>query len=222
MKYLIITKRIWDKKNFLKLNKNILVIKSLKKEKIDSLKPKIIFFIHWSKIIEEYFFKNYLCIQFHASNLPMGRGGSPIQNQIIRGIKKTKISAFKIDKNLDRGPICLKKNFSLKGNLSNILKRMEKTCITMIKQIIKNKKLKFHEQKGKISFYKRRKKNDSAIFFQNLKNLNDCYDFIRMLDANDYPNAYVDNNKFRFSFKNVKRYKNYLTAETKIYINEKK
>ena len=43
-----------------------------------------------------------------------------------------------------------------------------------------------------------------------------------MLDAKSYPSAYLDNNKFRFIFKNVKRYKNYLTADTKIYLNEKK
>lgn len=222
MKYLIITKKIWNKKNFLKLSKKILVLRNLKKKKIDSLKPKIIFFIHWSKIIDEYFFKNYLCIQFHASDLPKGRGGSPIQNQIINGIKKTKITAFKIDKNLDHGPICLKKNFLLNGNLFNILKRMERTCVTMIKEIIKKKNLKFNQQKGKVSFYKRRKKRDSNIFFQDLKNLNNYYDFIRMLDAKSYPSAYLDNNKFRFIFKNVKRYKNYLTADTKIYLNEKK
>ena len=29
------------------------------------------------------------CICLHESNLPKFRGGSPIQNQIIKGIKKT-------------------------------------------------------------------------------------------------------------------------------------
>ena len=50
-------------------------------------------------------YNNFLCIQFHSSNLPSFRGGSPIQNQIIKGLLKTKISALKVEKRLDSGKI---------------------------------------------------------------------------------------------------------------------
>ena len=57
-------------------------------------------------------FSKYYCIQFHTSHLPYGRGGSPIQNLVLRGIKKTKISAFVIkNKKIDAGPIILQKKF---------------------------------------------------------------------------------------------------------------
>ena len=80
--YLIITKRIWDKRNFLNLNnKKFKVLFTLNKKKIQKFRPKIIFFIHWSKKISANFLKKNLCIQFHSSDLPRFRGGSAIQNQ---------------------------------------------------------------------------------------------------------------------------------------------
>ena len=109
MSYAIVTKRIWNKKNFVNLNKKIKIFKKLQKIKLKKLKPKIIFFIHWSQLIPKDIYSNYICIQFHASDLPKGRGGSPIQNQILKNISKTKISAFKVSKKLDAGPICMKK-----------------------------------------------------------------------------------------------------------------
>ena len=114
MKFIIITKKKWDPNNFMKLNNNIIVFDRINFSKIKKINPKIIFFIHWSKFIKETLFKKYLCIQFHSSNLPKGRGGSPIQNQILLNIKQTKISAFKVSDSLDSGPICLQHNLSLK------------------------------------------------------------------------------------------------------------
>ena len=96
MSYAIVTKKIWNEKNFRNLKKNIKVFKKLHKIKINKFKPKIIFFIHWSELIPEDIYTNYICIQFHASDLPKGRGGSPIQNQILKKILKTKITAFRV------------------------------------------------------------------------------------------------------------------------------
>ena len=44
----------------------------------------------------------------HPSDLPKFRGGSPIQNQIINGVKKTKISIFRINSEIDAGDIVAK------------------------------------------------------------------------------------------------------------------
>ena len=83
MKNIIITKKFWDKKNYKNLNKKFEIKNKLEKKFIQKNNPKYIFFIHWSKLIPENIYKNYNCIQFHSSNLPRGRGGSPIQNQIL-------------------------------------------------------------------------------------------------------------------------------------------
>ena len=109
MKYIIISKKKWNKENYKNLNKSFKFFTELKINRIKKISPRIIFFIHWSKKIPSKIFKNYLCIQFHSSNLPKFKGGSPIQNQILRNIKKTKITAFKVTDKIDSGDICLKK-----------------------------------------------------------------------------------------------------------------
>ena len=86
-----------------------------------------------------------MCIQFHSSNLPKFKGGSPIQNQIMNNIKKTKITAFKVNDKIDAGDFCLKKNLDLKGSANEIYIRMEKTCIAMIKKLTKKKENKFFQ-----------------------------------------------------------------------------
>ena len=80
MKFLIITKKKWKLDNFKDLNKNFTVSTTLNISKIKKLNPKIIFFIHWSKIVSKSIYEKFR-IQFH-SNFPKGRG-SPIENQIL-------------------------------------------------------------------------------------------------------------------------------------------
>jgi len=76
-------------------------------------KPNYIFFPFWSWIISPEIYDVWTCIGFHMTDLPYGRGGSPLQNLIIRGHKMTKISAFRIVEGLDAGPIYLKRDFDI-------------------------------------------------------------------------------------------------------------
>ncbi len=216
MKFLIITKKKWDKKNFFKLNKKIILHKKINTKKIHIIKPKIIFFIHWSKKIPKNIFSRFTCIQFHCSDLPKFRGGSPVQNQILRGVKKTKISAFRVSSRIDAGDICLKKNLVLNGRASEIYVRLEKLAIIMINTIINKKKLIFTKQSGRITYYKRRKPEDSNLRFAKKRNLKNVYDFIRMLDAKGYPGAFMKLNKFKIIFKNAEYKKKEIKGEFKI------
>ena len=133
-KYIIATTKDWNINQYYrsvyKKRKNWYLITDPKKltfAYVKSVKPKYIFFPHWSKKVNSKIINNYECVCFHETDVPYGRGGSPIQNQIIKGLNKTKISAFKIEKKLDSGKICLKRNLSLAGNASSIFKRMEKS-----------------------------------------------------------------------------------------------
>ena len=109
-------------KNFILVNGN----DNLTLSKIKKINPQFIFFPDWSWIVPNEIIKNYQCICIHESNLPKFRGGSPLQNQIIRGIKKTKSTAFLMNDKLDAGKILLKKDLSLDGTLDEIFHRMEK------------------------------------------------------------------------------------------------
>ena len=207
MKYVVISKKTWSK-SFLSLPKSIKYFKEINLDYLEKKNPKIVFFVHYSKIIPKSIFKKFLCIQFHASDLPKFRGGSPIQNQIIKGVKKTKVSCFKVTNKIDKGDICLKKNFYLNGKAEDIYKRLEKISISMIKQIIKKKKIKFVKQQGKSSYFKRRKKENSNLNTLYGTKLNQIFDFIRMLDAKGYPNAFLNFKKYKIIFNNAKIRKN--------------
>ena len=60
--------------------------------------PDMILWYGWSWIISEKIIENYFCVMLHPSPLPKYRGGSPIQNQIIRGEKYSKVTLFKMTK----------------------------------------------------------------------------------------------------------------------------
>ena len=216
-KHIIVTKKIWDKKNFNKINKKkYKIFNNINLNKFKKIKPEFIFFIHWSNFIKKNIYENFKCIQFHCSDLPKFRGGSPIQNQILKGINKTKITAFRISKKIDEGDFCKKEKINLNGNVSHILKRVEKKSIKMILNITNKKSLKFNKQKGKISKFKRRTAKDSDITLHKYQKLRKIYDFIRMVDGDGYPNAYLNLQKYKIIFKNSKFKKNNIIGEFKI------
>jgi methionyl-tRNA formyltransferase len=81
----------------------------------------------------------------------------------------------------------------------------------MINQIL-NKNIKPEPQIGKVTKFKRRTKDQSDIFF--LDGINQIYDYIRMLDCEGYPKAFIESHKFKFEFSNAK-----LTMNNQIQAN---
>ena len=216
MKYLIFTKVIWDttnknitsQKRFIR---NKIVLKEIKK-----INPQRIFFIHWSTLIPKDLYLNYECIQFHCANLPKFRGGSPVQNQILKGLKKTKLCAFKVEKKLDSGDLCLKKDLNLNGSAEDIFKRIENIAFKEIKTSLIKKNLKFKKQNGKSSFFKRRNPYQSKIP-NNINKITKIYDYIRMLDAKKYPRAFLNLKNFKVEFFNSLKKKDEIYGNFKIY-----
>ena len=176
-------------------------------------KPEIIFFPDWSWIIPNEIISNYKCICFHESNLPKFRGGSPIQNQIIRGITKTKTTAFIMNEKIDAGDIILQKNLSLEGSIQEIFSRMYENDYSLILKII-NGKYKRRKQSGKPTTYSRRKPKESELKSLN-HSVNYLYNFIRMLE-DPYPNAFIRIGKQKLVFKKAIYNNKKLSLEVKI------
>jgi len=202
--YLFCAYRDWALKLFQKLKKkypDMYLLSSPKKLTINYLKrkkPEIIFFPDWSWIIPNEIISNYKCICFHESNLPKFRGGSPIQNQIIRGVTKTKTTAFIMNEKIDAGDIILQKNLSLEGSIQEIFSRMSENDYSFILKII-NGKYKRRKQSGKPTTYSRRKPKESELKSLN-HSVNYLYNFIRMLE-DPYPNAFIRIGKQKLIFK---------------------
>jgi len=203
--FVLVSSKEWHIKEFHNEKKNLhgewFVIRKkedLNYENLQKINPRYIFFPHWSHLVSEEITNNFECVCFHETDLPFGRGGSPIQNLINKGYEKTKITALRMTKDLDAGPIYLKKDFSLLGLAEEIYIRSAKTIIQMIKEIIINNPIP-KKQTGEVLYFKRRNPQLSYIK-DDLKNIDQLFDFIRMLDSDGYPKAKLETNNFIFEF----------------------
>lgn len=174
--------------------------KDFNKENILNLNPDKIFFPHWSNLIETSIYSQWECIVFHMTDLPFGRGGSPLQNLIVRGYSTTKVSALKVVEEIDAGPIYLKKDLSLGGSAQTIFERTDKVIEQMIIEIVNNNLLP-KEQEGEVTLFKRRTPDQSDI--TELTSLQQVYNHIRMLDGEGYPKAYLEFGDFKIEFENA-------------------
>jgi len=164
---------------------------------LHDINPTYIFFPHWSFIIPSNVYENFICVVFHMTDLPYGRGGSPLQNLIQRKIYETKISALKVVKELDAGPIYIKKPLSLYGTAEEIYLRASDCIASMIAHILKENLIP-KKQEGDPVVFKRRTPEMSCV--DEVDNIEDLFDHIRMLDADGYPKAFLENEDFRFEF----------------------
>lgn len=162
------------------------------------IKAAYIFLPHWSDIISEDIIGNHECVIFHMTDLPYGRGGSPLQNLIVRGHKDTKISAIRASKGIDTGDIYLKKDLSLEGSATDIFARSSKIIEEMILEIVQKNPVP-EPQTGTPVIFKRRTPDMSSM--DQLTELNEVYDHIRMLDAEGYPHAFLESNDLKIEFK---------------------
>ena len=60
-------------------------------QRLSELNPEWVFLPHWSHLVPREVHERWPCVIFHMTDLPFGRGGSPLQNLIARGIYETKI-----------------------------------------------------------------------------------------------------------------------------------
>ncbi|MBF7066976.1 methionyl-tRNA formyltransferase [Campylobacter volucris] len=207
------------KQNFHNITFHLITQKSqLNIDFIKKINPKYIFFSHWSFFIPKNIYNNYECIVFHLGNLPFGRGGSPLQNLIIRGIYESKICALRVNEILDGGDIYLryKVKFS-KLKAQTIYEKISKIIYTKMIPIILTSNICPKKQKGKAVIFKRRTPQESDI--NTLKNIDitKIYDFIRMLDAKDYPKAFLQIQNIKIEFSNAKLKNNTIQAKVEIY-----
>jgi methionyl-tRNA formyltransferase len=166
---------------------------------LETVSPQYIFFPHWSWIVPDEIVKRYECICFHMTDLPYGRGGSPLQNLIIKGYEKTMLTALRMEKSVDTGPIYYKVPLSLHGPACDIYKRAGRMCWDMIGDFIKERPNSV-SQEGVIINFKRRTPEQSQI--PKGVSIKDVYNYIRMLDAPGYPKAFLEVNGYRLEFEN--------------------
>ncbi len=178
-----------------------------------SFNPRYIFFLHWNWLVNEHVWQSHECVCFHMTDVPYGRGGSPLQNLILAGHKQTKLTALKMIKNMDAGPIYTKKTLKLDGSAQEIYIKAGELSAEMIKWIIENEPNPFPQQ-GEVVLFKRRSPEQSVL--PKIATLPQIYDFIRMLDAESYPKAFIDYGEFLLNLSKAKFKNGRLTAKVEI------
>jgi methionyl-tRNA formyltransferase len=182
-------------------------------QRLSELDPEWVFLPHWSHLVPREVHERWPCVIFHMTDLPFGRGGSPLQNLIARGMYETKISALRCTNELDAGPIYLKAPLSLHGSAQEIFLRATDVIEGMIVRMVSEKPAP-QPQKGEVTNFARRAPQDGDLAA--LDSLERVFDWIRMLDADGYPNAFVEVGRWRFEFSRASLRGPHILADVKI------
>ena len=182
-------------------------------ENLSRLSPRLIFFPHWSYIIPAEVYDNFTCIIFHMTDVPFGRGGSPLQNLIARGMYETKLSAIKCGKDLDAGDVYMKRPLSLWGTAEEIYLRAAELTKEMMIALIRED-ITPVPQTGEPVVFRRRKPGDGDV--SELDSLAAVFDYIRMLDAETYPAAFLNVGRLHLEFSRASLRENHILADVKI------
>lgn len=180
---------------------------------VENIAPRYIFFLHWSWQVPEELVGRFECVCFHMTDAPFGRGGSPLQNLIIRGHRETMLTALRMSKEFDAGPVYMKKPLSLEGGAEEIYLRAGRLSAKMIEHMIQHE-AKPVPQRGTPVVFKRRKPEESEI--KSAGSLEELYDFIRMLDAEGYPRAFLNHGGFRYELSRAALYDGRIVADVTI------
>lgn len=170
-------------------------------EALDRINPKYIFFPHWSWLVPEEILTKFNCICFHMTDVPYGRGGSPLQNLILRGHEETQLSALRMERSLDSGPVYVKVPLSLTGSAQEIFTNCAEKVFNLIETIITLNPVPV-TQTGTVTTFTRRTPEQSEL--PQSISLSQGYDFIRMLDADTYPKAFIEYGNFLLEFSQAK------------------
>ncbi|MBE5912912.1 MAG: methionyl-tRNA formyltransferase [Pseudobutyrivibrio ruminis] len=188
-------------------------------ERLRELNPRFVFFPHWSWIIPQEIYENFECVVFHMTDLPFGRGGSPLQNLIVRGIYKTKVSALRVERGLDTGDIYMKYPVDISnGNADEIFTKISDIVFKeMIPDIIRNEPIPIPQEGEGIAFSRRKQEQSEMPPDLSQRQM---YDFIRMLDGEGYPAAFQRYGNGKLEYRNAELVNGKLRANVN-YVEEK-
>lgn len=167
-----------------------------------ALEPRYIFFPHWSWRVPTHLLDRHECVCFHMTDVPYGRGGSPLQNLIARGHRETVLSALRMVEEIDAGPVYAKRRLPLDGRAEAIYAHAAELSFEMIAWIVAHQPTP-EPQRGEVTRFARRNPEQSRLPAS--EDAGALYDHIRMLDAPTYPKAFIEYGPWRIEFSDAER-----------------
>jgi len=160
---------------------------------------EIVFILGYTKILDKNFLdQNKLNLVVHESDLPYGKGFSPIQWQILEGKNEITFTLFEATENVDAGAIYAQKNVNFSGyELFDEIRSIqgEKT-IELIREFIERyPNVSKKQQIGSESIYPRRTNEDDRLNAH--KTIKEQFNHFRIANNNDYPLWFeIDGHKY--------------------------
>jgi methionyl-tRNA formyltransferase len=150
-------------------------------------------------------FKNNLVV--HESDLPHGRGWSPLTWQILEGKEEIAITLFEASDQVDSGPIYLKSHMRFKG--SELFTQLKDTqavaTIKLYREFIENYPAALSgavQQHGRSSSYVKRTPSDSQL--DTSRSIREQFNSLRVADNSTYPAHFeIDGNFYELWIKNM-------------------
>ena len=166
----------------------------------DSPEGDMLFLLGCTSIISsEILQRNKNNLVVHESDLPKGRGWSPIAWQVLEGKNRIPIVVFEATEELDAGPIYLKDYIELDGSelLSEIKqKQAAKTAELVYRFVEMWPNIKGKPQAGEPTYYPRKAEKDDALDPE--KTIIENFNHLRILDNEKYPGWFeYRNRKYR-------------------------
>ncbi len=195
---------LFDKKNnwiskFIK--RDIFYIKNLKIRKYYDLKKiknqNITFVLGYTKKLpNKFLISNKMVLIIHESNLPKGKGFSPIQWQLLKNKKKIKTCLFAATNFLDSGDIIHKDTIIFKGTelYDEIREKQAISSINLINKFLKTyPNIKRNKQTGISTFYRRRTPEDSRININ--MSIKKQFNKFRIVNNDEWPAFFIYKNQ---------------------------
>jgi methionyl-tRNA formyltransferase len=153
------------------------------------------FCLSFSKILKKEirdFFGHTLVV--HASDLPAGKGWSPLSWQILEGKDQIPVSLFEADDSVDSGPIYAQRHINYEGHelIDGLRKKLAETTYELCSWFVEEFPCISNEskiQEGTESFYSRRSPKDSQLDVN--KTIAEQFNLLRIVDNQAYPAFFV-------------------------------
>jgi methionyl-tRNA formyltransferase len=149
----------------------------------------ICFLLSCTKIVnKEFLDKNKHNIVIHASDLPKGKGFTPLKWQILEGINKIPLTLFEAVEACDAGPYYIKDYIQFEGYemLPELQAKMAGKIIEMaLRFVVEYDKMKAIPQEGETTTYPRFKKEDDCL--DTSKSIDELFNHFRIADNDRFP-----------------------------------
>jgi len=142
----------------------------------------------------QFLIRNKHNLVVHESNLPKGKGWSPMTWQVLEGARKIPITLFEAEETIDSGQIYFQETFFLEGHelVDELRAKQADTTLKLCRKFVNHYPEIVQQavpQTGEESFYMRRRPLDSQL--DPKKTIAEQFNLLRVVDNDLYP-AFFD------------------------------